>query len=96
MIVRYAELGGGAGPLGDRAPERFLKKWLPLSAANDIEALSAMLAEDFVRVDHRSIGWEPLHGREANAAMWRSAYESADHIRQEADEVLACDDRVIA
>jgi ketosteroid isomerase-like protein len=96
MIARYAELGGGAGPLGDRPPEQFFKRWLPLSAAKDVEALSGMLAEDFVRVDHRSIGWEPLQGREANVALWRSAYESAECIYQEVEEVLACDPRVIA
>lgn len=96
MIARYAELGGGAAPLGDRAPELFFKKWLPPSAAGDMERLAALLAEDFVGIDHRALGWEPLRGREANVELWRSAHESADHIRQEVEEVLACDDRVIA
>jgi ketosteroid isomerase-like protein len=95
MITRYAELGGGAGPLGDRPPERFFKRWIPPAAAGDVEAVAGLVAEDFVRVDHRSLGWEPLRGREANVALWRSAYEAGD-VRMEAEEVLACDDRVIA
>ncbi len=96
LIARYAELGGGAGPLGDRPPERFFKSWLPLSATGDIDAMSALVAEDFLRIDHRKVGWEPLRGRPANVALWRSAHETAADLRMEVDEVLACDERVIA
>jgi ketosteroid isomerase-like protein/tetratricopeptide (TPR) repeat protein len=96
MIARYAELGGGAGPLGDRPPERFFKHWLRLTAAVELEALADLLAEDFVRIDHRSLSWEPIRGREANLALWRSANEGVLHLRMEVEEVLACDQRVIA
>jgi class 3 adenylate cyclase/ketosteroid isomerase-like protein len=96
IIARYAELGGGAGALGDRPPEQFFRRWIPVAAAGDIDGVAQLVAEDFVRIDHRSLGWEPLRDREANLAMWRSAYESAEHVRMEAEEVLACDDRVIA
>ncbi len=95
-ITRYAELGGGGGLLGDRPPEEFYRRWLPLSAAADVDALTNLVAEDFVRIDHRSLGWEPLHGRDANVALWSSAYEGIAHLRMEIDEVLACDERVIA
>jgi ketosteroid isomerase-like protein len=96
MIARFAELGGGQGLLGERPPERFYRRWIPLAAASDADAVSQLVAEDFVRIDHRSLGWEPLYGREANLALWHSAYETAVDIRMEVDEVLACDDRVIA
>jgi ketosteroid isomerase-like protein len=96
MIVRYAELGGGAALLGDRPPERFFRRWIPIAAAGDVDGVAELVAEDFVRIDHRALGWEPLEGRQANVGLWRSAYESAAHIRMEVDEVLACDARVIA
>jgi ketosteroid isomerase-like protein len=96
MIARYAELGGGAGPLGDRPPERFFKHWLRLTAAGEFEALADLVAEDFVRIDHRSLNWEPIRGREANLALWRSANAGVLHLRMEVEEVLACDQRVIA
>jgi ketosteroid isomerase-like protein len=96
MIARYAELGGGAGALGDLPPERFFARWIPIAAAGDVDGVAELVAEDFVRVDHRSLGWEPMKGREANVALWRSAYENADHIRMEVEEVLACGETVIA
>ena len=96
MIARYAELGGGAGPLGDLPPERFFKHWLRLTAAVELEALADLVAEDFIRIDHRSLNWEPIRGREANLVLWRSANEGVVHLRMEAEEVLACDERVIA
>jgi ketosteroid isomerase-like protein len=96
MIARYAELGGGQGPLGDSPPEQFYRRWLPLSAAGDLDRLAELMHEDFVRIDHRSLSWDPIHGREANLELYRAAYGSAVDIRIEIDEVLACGDRVIA
>ncbi len=97
ILARYAELGGRPPSFrGDRAPERVFAEILRHFNLHDIESSIALYAEDWVEVDHRDVGWEERHGREGGAKMLRSAYETLPDLRMEADEVLACDDRVIA
>ncbi len=95
MIARYAELGGGQGPLGDRPPERFWKRFARAYAARD-EAVGDLYDDDWEFVDHRELPWDPTGGRDGAMALVRSGWEVMDHIRLEIDEVLTCDERVIA
>ena len=96
MIARYAELGGGQGPLGDRPPERFYAEYARRYARHDAEQLAELYAEDWRFVDHRQLAWEEEHGRDAGVAAARSGFEGLLDLRLEIDEVLACDERVIA
>ena len=95
VAARYAELGGGQGPLGDLPPERHLKKYIRCFAARDIAAMAELAADSFSLVDHRALGWGDAT-REAWIDWTRAAMESSPTLRFEVDEVLACDERVIA
>ncbi len=95
-IALYAELGGGQAALGDRPPERFWAELARRWATLDHESIVALYAEDWIAVDHRQLGWENQRGREAARTQVRSAVESCATFRFEFDEVLVCDDRVIA
>ena len=96
MLARYAELGGGAGPLADRRPEQVVKAFIRAFAAGDLDGMASLVADDWVLRDHRSLGWEEHRGREGFAKLMRSALGATRNPRLEVDEVLACDDRVIA
>ena len=96
MIARYAQLGGGAGPLGDQPPERWLARWIERYASHDRNGLRELWGRDCVFIDHRELGWEELRGREALLAVTESTWEVVPDNRCEVDEVLACDEHVIA
>jgi class 3 adenylate cyclase/ketosteroid isomerase-like protein len=96
IVARYAEVGGGQGLLGDRAPERFYAEFARRYAARDIYRLADLYAEDWAFLDHRNIGWDELHGRQAAVDIVRSAFAVTTDLHVDVDEVLACDDRVIA
>src|SRR6185437_9705324 len=59
------------------------------------EQLLELVSEDYVVIDHRIVGWEPMRGRDGFAALTTSAWAAAE-IRIEVDEVLASSDRAIA
>jgi len=96
MVARYAELGGGLGLLGDSAPERFYAEFARRYAARDVDHLADLYAHDWGFVDHRSIGWDELHGRRAAVDIVRSAFAVTTDLHVDVDEVLACDESVIA
>ena len=96
MIRRYAELGGGQATLGDAPPARWFRDLIAAEAARDLEPLRDLFAEDFTFTDHRPMGWEPVTGREAAGELFRSGWDVAAYLHREVDEVLACDERVIA
>jgi ketosteroid isomerase-like protein len=96
MLARYAELGGGLSALGDRPPERFVAEFSRVWARGDLDAFLDLHAEDCLMIDHRKIGWEELRGRDALEQLYRSGTAVTRDLRHEVDEVVACDDRVIA
>jgi ketosteroid isomerase-like protein len=96
MVARYAELGGGQGPLGDLLPERVWGELIRRHAARDLVGLGEIIGPDYALVDHRRLGWEEIRGREALLEHLRNGFEVSTDSRMEVDEVLACDDRVIA
>jgi class 3 adenylate cyclase/ketosteroid isomerase-like protein/tetratricopeptide (TPR) repeat protein len=95
MIARYAELGGGQGPLGDRPPERYLALWIQAHAARDMRGLAELTADPTV-LDHRSLGWEQVLGEKHASSAVRSGWEVTAFFHLEVEEVLACEDCVIA
>jgi ketosteroid isomerase-like protein len=96
MVARYAELGGGQGPLGDLPPERVWSELIRRHAARDLGGVGEIIGPDCALVDHRRLGWEEIRGREALLAHLRNDFDVSTDARLEVDEVLACDDRVIA
>jgi class 3 adenylate cyclase/predicted ester cyclase len=96
ILARYAALIGRPGILGEHPPERFYAEYAQCWVTRDVEALLERHHEDWLMVDHRSLGWEELHGREGYREVLHSAFSISPDLRLEIDEVLACDDRVIA
>jgi ketosteroid isomerase-like protein len=97
MIARFAELGGGLAALGDRPPERWLAEFAGRYARRDIDRLMELYTDDFVTVDHRTLGWEEMRKDDGGqrAALESSLAAGSDQWFV-VDEVLACDDRFIA
>jgi ketosteroid isomerase-like protein len=96
MVARYAELGGGAGALGDLALERQAAAWLRLVEIRDVEAVREVLAEDIMVSDHRSLGTPLAEGRDAATALLESASQESGELRFRVAKVLACDERTLA
>ena len=96
IVARYVELGGGLSALGQHPLEQFYAEFSRRYARRDIEEQLEMLADDVVLVDHRPLGWEPIHGREGFRTMARSGWEGASDLRTEVAEVLGVSDHVIA
>jgi ketosteroid isomerase-like protein len=96
MVARYAELGGGQGPLGDRPPERLWAECIRRHAARDLDRLAEIIAPRWVLVDHRRLGWEEIRGHDNLLRYLQAGFEISTDSRLEVDEVLARDDRVIA
>jgi class 3 adenylate cyclase/ketosteroid isomerase-like protein len=88
----------GAAPsvLAERPPWRFHAAIKRRFDAHDLDALLQLYAEDYVMIDHRSLGWEELRGHAPLREVFESGFAMAPDMRLEVDEVLACDDRVIA
>jgi tetratricopeptide (TPR) repeat protein len=96
MLARYAELRRPPTTLGDLPPERFWAEYASRFDAHDLTHLLELYAEDFVLVDHRPLGWVERRGRAATEETLRSFFEGVPDYRVEFNEVLACDERVIA
>ncbi len=84
------------GDFGDRPPERWYAEFLRDYAAHDIDRVLELYAEDVLMVDHRAVGWDPVHGRDELRKLYESVFAASPGIRVEVEEVLACDERVIA
>jgi ketosteroid isomerase-like protein len=96
MLRRYRELGGTASILGGRQSERLLAELQRLLHRRDYERGRALVADDWVSVDHRAVGWDDYQGRDAWEETTRSFFDASPTARVDVEEVLACDDRVIA
>jgi len=75
--------------LGHRAPERLAVEYKRCFDAHDLDGVRDLQAEAFVMVDRRE------RNSQGAEEEWRPEYGSSD-VRIEMEEVLACDERVIA
>ena len=99
IIARYVELGGGLERFGDRPPERVLAEYARRYArfTQEPEPYLELHCEDFSMIDRRQLAlWEEVRGRDGAGAIARSAFAACADLRLEVDEVLVCDNRVIA
>lgn len=91
-----AEPGGSAKPLGDKPPERWFKELLVAYAQGDVVKLVDLHAEGWRNTDHRDPAWRDGPSGEEIAQFWATPIEVSDDRQAAVEEVLACDDRVIA
>jgi ketosteroid isomerase-like protein/limonene-1,2-epoxide hydrolase len=97
MLARFAKLNAGNGSvLGNRPSERLLADVQGFMNARDYGRLLAMVAHDWHLLDRRPLGWGELHGRDGCERMQRSIFDSSPNVHFDVDEVLACDDRIVA
>ncbi len=97
ILRRYAELGGTCGiALGDRPIERVLADQLRAFNDHDLERSAELVSDEIEVRDHRSFGGEPIRGHAPMLEYTRSIFEIAPDVLREFEEVIACDDHVIA
>jgi hypothetical protein len=81
---------------GDLAPLRFFGEFGRAYAARDVERLVALFDDDWTMADFRPHDSQNIYGVAGARALIRSVFTVSPDIRFAIDEVLACDDRVIA
>jgi hypothetical protein len=81
---------------GDLAPLRFFAEFGRAYAARDVDGLVDLFAEEWTMVDFRPHESQDLYGVDNARAMIKSVFTVSPDIRFAIDDVLACDDRVIA
>ena len=80
-----------------RPPERYFAEWIRRWDAHDLDGVIALYAEDWVLRDHRNLKLVEDHRGRAQARVRLASIRAmSDDLRFEVDEVLACDERVIA
>jgi ketosteroid isomerase-like protein len=65
-LARFEEIGAA------NDAERLCARFLRLANARDWAAASEMNAEDYVGIDHRTLGWDPMQGPDAAIDLYRS------------------------
>ncbi len=96
MLARYRELGGVRRAELERLPERSFAEHVARFNRHDVDADLELIADDFEYVDRRAISLGSTRGRDAHRETLLSIFEVAPDARTEVQEVIACDDRVIA
>jgi hypothetical protein len=69
IVARYSDLGGGLSALGDTRSEQLWAEFARRYARREMEPLLELFADDYVLIDHRVIGWEPIRGHDGVAAV---------------------------
>ncbi|HUA73562.1 MAG TPA: nuclear transport factor 2 family protein [Solirubrobacteraceae bacterium] len=80
----------------DLPPVRYYAEYGRRYEARDLNAFMEMFDERWRMVDHRTGGFDSTVGRDACRAMTASVFAVSPDVRFAIDEVLACDERVIA
>jgi hypothetical protein len=82
--------------LADLPPLRYYAEYARRYNAHDLDAFIELYAEGWILVDHRTAGWEEVFGREACRMLTKSVFDVSPDVRFAIDEVLACNERVVA
>ncbi len=80
----------------DRAPLRYYADYARRYASRDLDWFMELFVEDWTMVNHRLGPPAESIGREQCRALTASVFAVAPDVRFSIDDVLACDDRVIA
>ncbi len=89
-LERFEEIGA------ETEPERLLARVCRLATARDWEALFEVWAPDYEGIDHRSLGWDVLHGPEAGVELSRSTVALVPDAEFHFEVLAGDDDRVVA
>jgi hypothetical protein len=82
--------------LADLPPLRHYAEYARRYDARDLDGFIALFAADWRLIDHRADGWGSEIGREACRVVTASVFAVSPDVRFTVDEVLACDERVVA
>lgn len=82
--------------LAQLAPLRYYAEYGRRYAARDLDAFMELFAEGWTMVDHRSGGAEEPIGTATCRAWTASVFAVSPDVRFAIDDVLACDERVVA
>ena len=82
--------------LADLPPLRHYAEYGRRYASRDLDSFIAMFDEDWKMVDHRPGGWESAFGRDVCRVLTASVLAVSPDVHFTVDEVLACDERVLA
>jgi ketosteroid isomerase-like protein len=82
--------------LGDRPPEREVARLCRRWTTVEVDALVELFTDDVVRVDHRTLGYDEAHGRDGIRETYTMMFEVSAEVHVHPEELLACDDRVLA
>jgi hypothetical protein len=95
-LVRVKGAPGVPPELADLPPLRHYAEYGRRYAARDLDGFIDLFDEHWKMIDHRAGGWESALGREACRALTASVFAVSPDVRFTVDEVLACDERVVA
>ena len=82
--------------LADLPPLRYYAEYARRYNTHDLDAFIELFSQEWILVDHRTFGWEDVLGRDACRALTKSVYDVSPDVRFAIDEVLACNERVVA
>lgn len=94
--MRVAGSVGVPAELAGLAPLRYYAEYARRYAAHDLDAFMELFDERWQMVDHRAGSAEEPVGKEVCRAMTASVFAVSPDVRFSIDEVLACDERVVA
>jgi hypothetical protein len=95
-LVCVAGAPGVPPELADLPPLRHYAEYGRRYGAQDLDGFIALFAADWRLVDHRVEGWGSEIGREGCRVLTASVFAVSPDVRFTVDEVLACDERVVA
>ncbi|HTZ88551.1 MAG TPA: nuclear transport factor 2 family protein [Solirubrobacteraceae bacterium] len=94
-----AQVAGSVGvpaELADLEPLRYYAEYARRYASHDLDKFMELFDERWQMIDHRAGSAEEPAGRDVCRAMTASVFAVSRDVRFTIDEVLACDDRVVA
>ena len=87
---------GVPSELADLPPLRHYAEYGRRYDAQDLDGFIALFSAEWRLIDHRADGWGSSIGREACRVLTASVFAVSPDVRFTIDEVLACDERVVA
>lgn len=94
--ARAADPPGVPPPLAELAPLRYYAEYARRYAARDLDAFMELFDERWEMIDHRAGADEEPIGTATCRAWTTSVFAVSPDVRMAIDEVLACDERVVA
>jgi SnoaL-like domain len=94
--VSVVERIGVSPSLAHLPPLRYYAEYARRYNDHDLDAFMELFAESWIMVDHRALDWADVLGREACRVLTKSVFAVSPDVRFAIDEVLACNERIVA